>query len=69
MVDCHCTLINFRTQGEAIHTFIYSLSSLALFIYNFKHSEENFVRQEIKVVFVYTETRCVHCWLRSCSRQ
>lgn len=67
MVDCCCILIIFRTQGEVVHTFICSLSSHALFIYILKHSEEK-VRQEVKVVFVYTETQCVHCWLKSCSR-
>lgn len=70
MVGCHSILVIFRIHRERsfIPLFIHSLSSPALFIYFLKHGGENFVREEIKVISVCTETQCVHCWLKACSR-
>lgn len=67
MVDWHRILIIFRTHWERIFIplFIHFLSSHAFFIY---YRVENFVREEIKTNLC-TETQCVHCWLKSCSKQ
>lgn len=71
IIDWHKIIIIFRTHWERsfIPLFIHSLSSHAWFISLLKYRGENFVKEEIKIDFVWTEAQCVHCWLKACSWQ